>query len=105
MPDEDDDKIEYGEVLEPHFKQVELTPDEADLMGIAMMNHIDATQGLNAYIGLAKDGQPYLKFPSVNGDPPTDPLLEAILNAIRWSDILLQNVQQQTAKAGLGFMP
>ena len=85
-------------ISEPHFKQVELSPEEADLMGTAMMNLIDSALALRDLLSVDEDGTVVLSEP----DSKTVNFME---NVINWAGIMLSNIHQQTAKAGLGMMP
>ena len=95
MPDDD---IVDAEIVEGHFKQVELTPAEADLMGEATMHLIEAGLDLRQFITLDNSDMPKL-------EGPEEELLSAMKLVANWAGILLDNIQQQTAKAGLGFLP
>lgn len=77
-----DDDIVDAVIVEPQFKQVELNAEEADLMGMAMMNLINSALALE-----------------------TDSDIAQIDLVVNWAKILLANVEAQTVKAGLGMLP
>lgn len=87
--DFEDLMLPYAEIGEPMFKQVPLTQEEADLMGEATIGLINSTLTL----------QKHLK------DIPKGPLYGDLTQAITWAATLLANIEQQTAKAGLGMIP
>ena len=95
VPDEDDDKIEYGEIVEGSFKPVMLNEDEAALMGEATWGLINASLNLRNFVVLeaGKTADDYTEQE------------RAIGTVIGWAEILLKNIEAQSAKAGLGFMP
>ncbi len=81
------EELPYAEVKEPEFKQIELTPDEADLYGTCLMNLIDSALGLKQYV-----------------EPQSSkPLDIALRETHMWAKQMLELVQMQAAKAGLGM--
>lgn len=89
------DDLPYAEVRDGDFKQVQLSPEEADVMGNALMNLIQAGFDLKDYVDELADDSKELSAP----------LEERIKAVVFWAVAMQENVQMQTAKAGLGMIP
>jgi hypothetical protein len=83
--------LPYGEVTEPEFKQIELTPEQADLYGTALMNLI--TSGL-ALVDWVKDN--YV-------EDKRDTVPQEVKDVINWASNMNELVNMATGKAGLGM--
>jgi hypothetical protein len=65
-------------------------------MGTALMNLIDAVMALREYVEIDASKRENKEFSTVE---------KAMGTAIGWAEVLLSQITDQTAKAGLGFMP
>lgn len=92
FPIDDDENIVEGEIVEGNFRPIEPTPEEAELLGTATMNLVNA--GLELKEALQE-------FNSVL----TPDEVKKISTVYYWANELQQLFAVQAAKAGLGLIP
>jgi hypothetical protein len=97
MPPEDDNEVVEAEIMEPQFQQVQLSPDEADLMGLATMNLINTSLELDGVMLCDDEGEW-----SIPNEQEAIAKIQAVWS---WAFQLNNLIAIQTAKAGLAFLP
>lgn len=90
------EELPEAEVTDPSFKQVLLTPEEADLYGTALMNLI--TSGLALGNGIIRDHDRELI-------ELTEDQLKSLSNVVFWAAEMQSLVERKAAEAGLGMIP